>query len=226
MMTDEMLVKAAEEANHALLESLPGKEACPHVFSDLFEKKMQKVIRRANHPNRYRIIRKVAVILLVAVLGVSGFFAANTEAREKLFGWIKEDFLSLTSYRFGDGEGSIEHIGEVELGYIPDGYQEIQREKSELSMSILYEDESGRYLSFICLKESDTAGFYLVTEDYERAVAQVGEYEADVYISNNEDEGNEIVWIDEEKQVLFSIGGFFEQDELVKMAESIKIKKE
>lgn len=226
MMTDEMLVKAAEEANRALLESLPGKEACPHVFSDLFEKKMQKVIRRANHPNRYPMMKKVAVILLIAVLGASGFFAVNTEAREKLFGWIKEEFLSLTSYRFEDEESSIEHIGEVEIGYIPEGYNEIQRRESELSMSILYEGENGRYLSFTCMKESDTAGLYLTVEDYERVVVQVGKYEADIYISINDEEGNEIVWIDEDKHVLFSVGGFFEQGELVKIAESIKFKKE
>lgn len=226
MMTDEMLVKAAEEANRVLMESLPDKEACTYIFSDSFEKKMQKVIRRANHPNRYRIIRKVAVILLVAVLGASGFFAANTEAREKLFGWIKEDFLSLTSYRFGDGEGSIEHIEEVELGYIPDGYQEIQRRKSELSMSIVYEDENGRYLKIRCMGQSDTSGLYLVTEDYEKMITQVGEYEADVYISTDGEEGNAIVWIDKEESVLLYISGFLEQNELVKMAESIKIKKE
>ena len=51
---------------------------------------------------------------------------------------------------------------------------------------IFYEDENGRYLSFKCLSESDTTGFYLVTEDCERTVTQVGEYEADVYISNND----------------------------------------
>ena len=57
-------------------------------------------------------------------------------------------------------------------------------------------------------------------------IAQVGEYEADIYISNDDEEGNEIVWIDEDKHVLFSVGGFFKQDELVKIAESIIYKKE
>ena len=44
MVTDAMLRKAADDAEHFLLEELPVQCAEPHVFSDHFEKDMAQLL--------------------------------------------------------------------------------------------------------------------------------------------------------------------------------------
>ena len=44
MLSEEMLKQAAEELSHALIESMPKPEQCPHHFSERFEAKMRALL--------------------------------------------------------------------------------------------------------------------------------------------------------------------------------------
>lgn len=69
MLTEDMLQKAAAEAEKFLLQAL-AEEAQPHQFSAKFEKKIKKLTRRARHPVRYQVLRYAAVIVLVMALSL------------------------------------------------------------------------------------------------------------------------------------------------------------
>ena len=90
MITDEMLAQAAAELADAINESLPDPSECTHQFSPRFEKKMKRLIRKTHHPFFYRTLRTVASIVLVILIGFGSTLAVSAEAREIVFGWVKQ----------------------------------------------------------------------------------------------------------------------------------------
>ena len=76
MVTETMLKSAATEANVAKMAFLDRLDVKLHVFSEKFEKKIGKLVRRAKHPMLYKILRYGVVVLLVAavLLALCGIF--------------------------------------------------------------------------------------------------------------------------------------------------------
>ena len=64
-------------------------------------------------------------------------------------------------------------------------------------------------------------GELFVVSDAEKCSVYVGQIQADIYISNDASEGNEIVWRGE-KGALFIIQGFLSEKELVELTEKIR----
>ena len=68
MISEEMLKKAAAEAEQAIRDSLPAPAACKHEFSPSFQRKMRRAFRKAKHPIIYKFPKYVASFVLVAIL--------------------------------------------------------------------------------------------------------------------------------------------------------------
>lgn len=83
MITDERLRAAAEKSSDLYLCCMEeGYDAIPpHEFSEPFERKIRKLKKRADHPYFYKMMHKVAVIILAVLIGGSAWLAVDTEAR-------------------------------------------------------------------------------------------------------------------------------------------------
>lgn len=105
MITDERLRAAAEKSSDLYLCCMEeGYDAIPpHEFSEPFERKIRKLKKRADHPYFYKMMHKVAVIILAVLIGGSAWLAVDTEARASFFGWVKEVYEELFIYHFEDG---------------------------------------------------------------------------------------------------------------------------
>ena len=68
MIDDEQLAQAAAELANAIYESTPTSEVPAHQFSKRFEKKMSRLIQKANHPILYKFLHAVACFLLVMTI--------------------------------------------------------------------------------------------------------------------------------------------------------------
>ena len=55
MISEEMLKKAAAEAEQAIRDSLPAPAECEHEFSPSFQRKMRRTFRKAKHPIIYKL---------------------------------------------------------------------------------------------------------------------------------------------------------------------------
>ena len=71
MITDERLRAAAEKSSNLYLRYMEeGYDAIrPHEFSEPFERKIRKLKKRADHPYFYKMMHKVAVIILAVLIG-------------------------------------------------------------------------------------------------------------------------------------------------------------
>ena len=101
MITDEMLYSAAAKSNTAFVKYMeegydPENQ---HTFSAKFERKMKRLIRKADHPLLYRGLRGVASILLAILIGGGTWLAVDVEARAAFIGWLREVYDNIFAYR-------------------------------------------------------------------------------------------------------------------------------
>lgn len=222
MISDEMLSQAATKAAMLINESLPESSVCNHLFSARFERKMGRIIRRANHPILYRSLRSAASILLVMMLGFGSVLAINAEAREIVFGWVREQYESFYTYFF-DGTPDPEDSTKYCLGWVPDGHCLIAVYEIDGGESYIYYDENENITQFSYSSNPESLEMYIQCVGYEQREVTVNSLTGTLYISPNNSEASELVWADNEKGVIFNISAHAGIDEIIKIAENITV---
>ena len=114
----QIMLDAARQEYGSLMEELPE-----HDFSPEFERKMRKLVCRANHPTWYRVVQTAACLILTAVLSGCAVLAISPEAREVFSGWVREVYETSFIYRFAGAEP--ETFGNIlyRPTYVPEGWQ-------------------------------------------------------------------------------------------------------
>lgn len=221
ILTEEMLRAAAAEAEQAIRMSLPAEDACSHRFSAGFERRMRRIIRKGRHPVAFRIGKAASFFLVAAVLGSTTWLTIDAGARDVLFSWIKEQCGIYTVYRFTETSERETPSYTYRLTWIPEGYSEYWADKVGATTIISYADEQGRILDFHYCDSSDEADWFLVTEHMEVTSVTVNGGAAELYLSQDPNGSNALIWTSGFDTV-FYLSGFFQGDELVKMAESVQ----
>lgn len=219
MVTDKMLRDAAIEAELFFLGSLPCGNEKPHIFSDKFEKKMNRLIRRVTHPIRYNILR-TAVAILIAILTLFGsIFTLSPEVRANVINWVKSTFQEFFQYSSKGTHELIEY--EYYLETIPDDYRELNVIARKDGETHLYADSSGNILQFTYAYGARTDSVFVKTEHYTQSSGLVNGFAADIYLTTQENETNAIVWRDPDTDTLLCIHTKAEQDTLIALAETV-----
>ena len=222
------LKAALQEACFMELEEIPSEEMLSEdealTFSAAFERKMKKLIRRADHPIRYRIAQAAACLLLAALLSGCTVLAVSPEAREAFVGWVREMYETYVEYRYtGENQVTPQSVIYYRPTWIPEGYQETEMEESTSQTYICYENED-KLLVFCCTMDADAATLKITADNGDILDVQnvkIGDSSADLYIDPKEDAASGIVWINE-NGTLFWINGQLSGDELIKIAESVE----
>lgn len=222
-MDDEMLARAAEKAAAILDNSLPRE--CTHSFSAAFQRKMNRILRRQRHPALYRCLRSAAVFLLVLTACFGSLLALSAEAREFVFGWVRERFPSGYVYSF-TGEASPEDFQQYCLDRIPEGHELLNVERTDGGESYTYSDENGGLTVFEYSTEQQNTALYLFQgDDYQQQEVTINGLPGTMYISPREAESSGIVWVDNASETIFALSAHVSPDVLVQMAESVVSKK-
>ena len=223
MMTDKLLAEACAELNEAMLRSLPAPEECDPRFSQSFQRKMARVTRRANHPIPYRVMQRVASFLLVLFLGFMTVLAVSPAARAAFASWIRETYESFFAYSFTEKvEGPIPNM-EYYIPEIPDGYVETVASLHDYGGLYIYVNEDDAVI-VLTYAYGDGSAFFVEKEGYTVKPITVAGHPGEMYLDHISDPNKGIVWIDEEKQIMFSITGPLTEEELLALAESVKEK--
>ena len=223
MMTDKLLAEACAELNEAMLRSLPAPEECDPRFSQSFQRKMARVTRRANHPIPYRVMQRVASFLLVLFLGFMTVLAVSPAARAAFAVWIRETYETFFVYSFTtEAEGPTPNM-EYYIPEIPDGYVEVMAHHDDYTGCRVYVNEDNASLTLMYM-HGDSSAFYVEKEGYTVKPITVAGHPGEMYLDHISDPNNGILWVDEEKQIMFVISGQLTGDELIAIAESVKVK--
>ena len=204
------------------IDELPEQD-----FSPEFEKKMKKLVRRANHPIRYRVVQTAACILLAALLSGCAVLAVSPEAREIFLGWVREFYTPEEYppyYRYtytGEGDTLLPDGVAYRPTWVPEGCQLFDENHHIPSCtSILFDDSEGGIVSFLCMAGSGELQITMDEGDVWKKV-QVNGLPADLYLGPP-GSASAIVWSSEDGEFIFRIiGEIFSEESLLRMAESV-----
>lgn len=220
MIDDEQLAQAAAELANAIYESTPTSEVPAHQFSKRFEKKMSRLIQKANHPILYKFLRAAACFLLVMTIGFGSTMTVNAEAREFIAGWVREQYKSFSRYFFSNDAESTESV-KYQLGWLPDGCEFVTSFEIDGGETYIYIDDQDMMIQFTYVSGTNTLQAFVETEGYRREIVLVNGFVGEIYFSTRKEKTNSIVWSHTGENVLYIVSGSFTADELIKIAESI-----
>ena len=219
------LKAALQEAYFMELEEIPSEEKLSEdealTFSSAFEHKMKKLIRRADHPIRYRIAQAAACLLLAVLLSGCTVLAVSPEARAAFVGWVRETYEDYFVYYFtGDAHSNSENYV-FEPSWMPDGYELIVEPENRAHMIAIYENPEEDIILFNCYMNTESMNLQ-IGEDTQLIDTYVSNISADLYIDNTSGAVNHLVWEDENKQRIFWITSTLDGETMVKIAESVE----
>lgn len=224
-LTNEALRTAASKVRNALLETLPPPSECNHAFSEPFNEKMALLIRTdRRRTSTSRFLRRVAIVFLVLLLGVSSFLAVNSEARATVMRWIREAFDNVIVYHFqGAPEKLIPHYT---LTWVPEGYEEIERIETDRSLQILYMNEETEDLfafEVSLVHEGKESYIIMSSNQYKHENLTVKGCHAEYFQEALPGEPDILMWFNSEETLVFYLHGFFDKTIMLHIAENIKL---
>lgn len=163
-VTDEWLYKYMPVVDEALIRSIEKNVDYEYRFSDEFERRMKKLMRRERYlslrKRAAQIVKRAAIFLLVLLAAV-GVLTVSVEAlRIRFFETIKEMFSDYYTLTYTTDDENMEFDVKTPQ-YIPDGYQETFNEGNGNLHTIMYENSEGEMygLDQVLITDNDNAIF-------------------------------------------------------------------
>ena len=221
MISEEMLKKAAAEADQAIRDSLPAPAECEHEFSPSFQKKMRRTFRKAKHPVIYKLPKYAACFVLAVVLTSGTWLTVDAEARAAFFAWVREQYEAFVEYRFIGEAPQENEIVDYELTWLPEGYLETESHILAGSSITMYKSETGQLIQFSYSQGGDAASLFVKSNYSKIITVELEDIVAEYYESEKQSDANVLTWMSEDGEIMLCITAFEPKEVLVKMAESV-----
>lgn len=229
MITEGRLRDAAartcEEYISGLLAGYDPEYRCE--FSPGFERKIDRLKRRADHPVFYRTMRRVAMLLLALLVAGTVWIAVDADARAAFFGWAG-NFIGgyYVFHHEAEPDGGAAPDREPEAadyrpGWIPEGYAESAVNVLRDKTTVLYVDAEGEYLRFSYLRSQGNDDWFFGFTGGEVFERSVNGRKAALFLSETEGVSNLLTWSLSDTTAA-NITGFLSEAELLRMAESVR----
>ena len=218
------LKAALQEACLMELEDIPSEEELSTddtlTFSPAFEKKMKKLIRRTDHPIRYRVVQAAACFLLAALLGGT-VLAISPEARAAFVGWVREVYETWFVYRFEGESNNVISETQYRPTWLPEGYSQTLVPELDDQVNVLYTDDAGDIILFAYSNRASS--LYLFPQgETESFKVMVKDISADFYVDKDPTEANLLVWESPENDLIYWIAANLSMDDMIKIAKSVE----
>ncbi|MGL5753232.1 MAG: DUF4367 domain-containing protein [Paraclostridium sp.] len=227
-ITDDLLYEYYPKVEEYLLDNLPKEDEIEYEFSELFNKKMKKLIKESNRPtflnNIYKYSKRISIVIIAFIISIFTLTMSVEAFREKLFDLIREVHKEFTIYQFRTKDGKYIEESKFKLPtYLPEGLKEIERHSYDDSRIIIYESDS-LYLYYDVFRLTDS-NLYLDTEDAETSKVMINGIEADYIVKGN---NYKLVWEENNNVYILIIDDLdgidtkATQKDLIKIAENLK----
>ena len=183
-----------------------------------------KWMRNRSKPVWKVIVQKVAVILLVATLGLGSVMVVSPTARAAVIRWVMELYETHIVYRYF-GEQLAGQMQQYELTKLPEGYAETDRIETDLLGSVLYENGLGGIICFdYNYLDQGAVGIY-DPDDSDVISIKVNGIDGLLFVPRDPGGMLTVTWIDERANVQFCIIATHNEKEILRIAENIRLKK-
>lgn len=228
----DKLYEAFDLYSKELCETLPSDEELANIsFSDEFEEKMQKLIEKQKKFYYYWLNtagKRAAAVIAALFVGLTAVTFGVKAIREPFLRFIVETFEKFSSIIFindddNSSQSNVAASADVELEvaepqYIPDGFVlESKNEDFMVYQELYFNSDKSKSIVYTQMITKN-AIVQADTEDTTYNNIQINGYEAISYTRN----GNNTVVFNSDKYV-FTVTGSVDMNEIIKIAESIKI---
>ena len=219
-ISDELLYATAPQARELLLGSLPGREACEHRFSARVERRMRTLLLAQKYGHGRMIARRAAAVILAILILTGSWLTVDTKARAALIQWAREWYTEHISYRFSEESGD-ESLPQVTIGALPQDYTETDRESEPGYAGFYYHNAEGQQIYFYYERMEQGTLISIDTTDMVVEEVSVNGSSGEVYISQNPDQSNCIIWMDTKNNICLCIDSYMDESALLHIAKSI-----
>ncbi|MBE5948590.1 MAG: DUF4367 domain-containing protein [Lachnospiraceae bacterium] len=176
---DRILYEQIPIAEEAFIKAFEKRVDYNHTFSDEFERKMDKIVRkekRLRFAEKTGKVLKYAAIIALILIGVSLPFGGMAKAAA-LIERIKTVIGDMFFYEYKT-EVDVEDVGTLELRlptYVPEGYECVDSNIDAISCYAVYVNDMGQLLSYDQYIIQDGQQMYYDSEyDYEEKMEFMG----------------------------------------------------
>lgn len=224
ILRDIFLDAAAEEyaAELASTEQIVISLHFQNHIDKLLEKS-SKWVKHHRKPLWKRCIQSAAIFLLVFSLILGTIMVASPTVRATVIEWIIEWYDTHVIYRFS-GKPVAEMVPEYEITELPSGYA-APGEAQEMidGRAVTYVNGVGETIYFEFVHVENGSALMIKTEGVESTEVKVNGHVGYLYLSKDLGESNAIIWYDEQEKIQFMIDGFVEQEDLLRIANSVSL---
>lgn len=222
-LTDDLLRAAAVDVRNAMLDALPALEECSHTFSQQFERKMQKLIRRQK--TGYRLLRQVAAVFLALLVGSGVWLMVDTEARAAFLQWVQTVYENSIVYRFFGNAPAEPELANYRPTWLPEGYMETDTIIMDSQLLVEYRNTEKNVIYFQCfpMDESTQSEFILNGVTPSDAITVNGMYGI-FYQPEDPAQPNELLWFDEESGIAFNLSGYLGKSTMLGIVENVSFR--
>ena len=224
--TEDALSKAAQSVRNAMLNSLPNPSDCEYEFSDEFQAKMESVSLRANYLYRkQRINLRIASVFAVILLTSSIWLTIDVEARGVVFNWIREAYENSIVYRFFGNDTKV-GLPHYEPSYIPEGFEKVYDFSDETMHGQFYQKTNGKsgiVIEYYVVIGNIHTELITKNEGNIREVVNIKGIEADYYQAAGDSNTNNLIWIDEKQNLVFSVNSDLAKADIMRIAEGMTL---
>lgn len=218
--TDEQLRDAAAFLRQAYYASLPDVSNYHPEYSEEFLQKMDRLCRQYRFRRQAKSFLKTVVAAVVALL-ITGsvWLGLNVDARAAFRAWLIEIYENTFIYRFFNDPAD-DRLVNYDIHKLPEGYA-FDREIITPTEHIRIYRNGEIPLCFMYFKMSNQRVLGQLAA--QRIETKVGKNHADYY-SSEDGSSNDLVWFDEDKEMVFCLSGFFTEKEMIAIADNVALK--
>lgn len=183
--------------------------------------------RRQRRPAWKLMLQRVAMILVVIVVGFGAVIAAVPSARAAVIRWAVDWYESHVVYTFA-GEDISGEMPKYRIASLPEGYREVEGERIEESnyVSLTYRNEDGDVIYFDYLYMQDGILVDFNAENSTVFEVTVNGRAGQLFLANDqENNDNTIAWMDTSRNLYFTIDAKCSETDILHMAESVILDK-
>ena len=180
---------------------------------------------RRKKPLWARVLRTAAGLLLALSLTAGAVLWASPAARvwaaglaRMLMVWtdVSADFL------FHGGDAAATDLSCWRPTWLPEGYEEVEVWAPGGIYKITYENAEGQSLTLRCISPN-TSAVSMDNEHSDYSEITINGSKAYLLVSNAEGWQSSLIWTNEENSVMFILRGYISAEDLIRMAESVRI---
>lgn len=218
------LEKVMDEEEAELEKEMAGVE--PHVFSEAFEKKMEKLLqdetpKQTSGQKLQKTTQYAAVLIIIGLLIGGIVFCTSDHASASKIGveireWLENAFTVEEGDTTRKDEGVL--FEESQIGYLPEGFEKVYEDEAFSHVMYKYQNDTGDYIILNVWRDKIESG--IDNDEIGQGIGLNADGLEYRFLIKQETDGNILTWTDTE-DAFYIVNSTLDKEEMIKIMDGI-----